>query len=85
MGFEGEIIGFVLKEVRASRFIECRDDGSEAVGEVLKILTIIGLPTTMKETTRAVSSCDFLLEAREDWRPRVSSSSDSSKSTKDPS
>lgn len=78
-------MGFVLKEVRASRFIECRDEGREFVGEIPKMLTIMGLPTTMNETTRAVSSCDFLLEARDDWRPRVSSSSDSSKSTKDPS
>jgi hypothetical protein len=83
--FGGEEINFVLKEASASRFIECRDDGKQAVGEVLKMLTICGFPTTIKETTLAVSSCDFLLDERDDWRPRPSSPSDPSKSIKESS
>jgi hypothetical protein len=50
--------------------------------------TICGFPTTMKDTTRAVSSCDFLLEARdEEEGTRIASASASaavgSKSTKE--
>jgi hypothetical protein len=65
-GLRGELdMDLDLNEVRASRFIECREMGAYADGEVLKMFTICGLPTTMKDTTRAVSSCDLLLDARE--------------------
>lgn len=61
-----------MSAVRASKFMECRFAGLAellSTGEVwlecMKMSTICGLPTQMKLTTLAVSSCDFLLDLRE--------------------
>lgn len=70
MDFAGD--GDWVSAVRASRFMECRFGGLLAflsTGEVwlecMNMSTICGLPTQMKLTTLAVSSCDFLLDLRE--------------------
>lgn len=42
---------------------ECRLGGLDA-GDGMTMSTICGLPTIMKLTTLAVSSCDFLLDLR---------------------
>jgi len=64
----------VLKEASASRLRECRFCVEE--GELLGtyMSTIWGFPTMMNDTTLAVSSCDFLLEAL-DEDARVGSAS----------
>lgn len=62
------------KEVSFSRLRESRLSAVE--GEVLGTETIFGLPTLMKDTTLAVSSCDFLLEALDDDARVASASSE---------